>query len=176
MPARIRYVHTNIVARDWRSLAGFYARVFGCTRKPPERDLSGDWLDGLTALRKAHVRGVHLLLPGHGSAGPTLEIFEYSGRKTAGAPRINRPGFAHIAFSVPDVKKTLRSVKRNGGSCVGTLVAASIEGVGMIDVVYARDPEGNIIELQKWGRGTGRNKGTGGRRASDVTSSREAPR
>ncbi|MCX7031474.1 MAG: VOC family protein [Spirochaetes bacterium] len=161
MPARIRYVHTNIVARDWRNLAGFYTRVFGCTLKPPERDLSGDWLDSLTALRNAHVRGVHLLLPGHGRAGPTLEIFEYSVKKDARPSGINRPGFAHIAFSVPDVKKTLLSVKRNGGSSVGTLVAASIEGVGMIDVVYARDPEGNIIELQKWERGMSRKKMTG---------------
>jgi predicted enzyme related to lactoylglutathione lyase len=162
MPARIRYVHTNIVARDWRTLAGFYTRVFGCTRKPPERNLRGDWLDGLTALRNAHIRGIHLLLPGHGSAGPTLEIFEYSPKKDARPSSINRPGFAHIAFSVPDVKKTLLSVKRNGGSSVGTIVAASIEGVGMIDVVYARDPEGNIIELQRWERGTGRNKVTKG--------------
>ncbi len=163
MPARIRYVHTNIVARDWRKLAGFYTRVFGCTLKPPERNLRGDWLDGLTSLRNAHVRGVHLRLPGHGRAGPTLEIFEYSGMKDATPSGINRPGFAHIAFSVPDVKKTLLSVKRNGGSSVGTLVAASIEGVGMIDVVYARDPEGNIIELQKWERGRSRKKVTGRR-------------
>jgi lactoylglutathione lyase len=161
MPARIKYVHTNIVARDWRILAGFYTRVFGCTLKPPERDLSGDWLDGLTALRNAHVRGVHLLLPGYGRAGPTLEIFEYSGEKDAGPLGINQPGFAHIAFSVPDVQKTLLSVKRNGGSSVGNLVEASIEGVGMINVVYARDPEGNIIELQKWERGMGRKKVAG---------------
>jgi len=30
MPAMTRYVHTNVVARDWRKLAGFYTRVFGC--------------------------------------------------------------------------------------------------------------------------------------------------
>jgi predicted enzyme related to lactoylglutathione lyase len=158
MPAGIRYVHTNIVARDWRKLAGFYTRVFGCELEPPERDLSGDWLDGLTSLRNAHVRGVHLRLPGHGRAGPTLEIFEYSPKKAAGLSGINRPGFAHIAFAVPDVKKALLSVKRNGGSSVGNLVKAKIEGVGTIDVVYVRDPEGNIIELQKWERGTGRKR------------------
>jgi predicted enzyme related to lactoylglutathione lyase len=150
MSERIAYVHTNIVARDWRNLARFYAKVFGCTRMPPERDLSGKWLDALTSLRNAHLRGVHLRLPGHGRTGPTLEIFEYSGRSPAGVPRINRPGFAHIAFSVPDVKKILLNVKRNGGSSVGDLVVARIAGVGKIEVVYARDPEGNIIELQKW--------------------------
>jgi lactoylglutathione lyase len=163
MPVRIRYAHTNIVARDWKRLAGFYTRVLGCTPEPPVRDLSGDWLDALTSLRNARARGVHLRLPGHGRAGPTLEIFEYSGTKNGRPPAINRPGFAHIAFSVPDVKKALHEVKCNGGSSVGDLVAARIEGVGMIDVVYARDPEGNIIELQKWERDTGGRRGAGRR-------------
>jgi predicted enzyme related to lactoylglutathione lyase len=31
----MRYVHTNIVAEDWRRLADFYAKVFGCTPVPP---------------------------------------------------------------------------------------------------------------------------------------------
>ena len=152
MPAMTRYVHTNVVARDWRKLAGFYTLVFGCKRVPPGRNLAGDWLDGLTSLKNAHIRGMHLRLPGHGAAGPTLEIFEYSPKKAAGLPCINRPGFAHIAFSVPDVKQALRAVLRNGGSSVGSRVEAAIEGVGRIDVVYVRDPEGNIIELQKWRR------------------------
>lgn len=172
MPPRIVYVHTNIVARDWRKLARFYERVFGCTRQPPERDLRGDWLDRLTSLRNAHVRGVHLRLPGFGRAGPTLEIFEYSGGTSAEPSGIDRPGFAHIAFSVPDVKKTLLEVKRRGGSSVGEQVAAGIDGVGMIDVVYARDPEGNIVELQKWERETGRSR----RRGPGLTSGRGAPR
>jgi hypothetical protein len=54
-----RYVHTNIIARDWRVLARFYEAVFGCVLVPPERDLSGDWLDRGTGIRGAHVRGVH---------------------------------------------------------------------------------------------------------------------
>jgi len=33
---------------------------------------------------------------------------------------------------------------------VGQLVDAAIPGVGKITVVYAKDPEGNIIEIQKW--------------------------
>ncbi len=31
----MRYIHTNIVAEDWRSLADFYVKVFGCTPIPP---------------------------------------------------------------------------------------------------------------------------------------------
>ena len=31
----MRYIHTNIVAKDWRRLADFYIQVFGCTPVPP---------------------------------------------------------------------------------------------------------------------------------------------
>ncbi len=150
MPASIKYVHTNLVARDWKKLARFYIEVFGCKPKPPERNLKGDWLDELTSLRNVQVSGIHLHLPGFDELGPTLEIFQYSKSRKQPAPEINQPGFAHIAFAVHNVKQMLTKVKRHGGSSVGNLVSTTIEGVGRINLVYARDPEGNIIELQKW--------------------------
>ena len=150
MQAGIKYVHTNLVARDWKKLSTSYVKVFGCKFKPPERNLKGNWLDELTSLKNAQVKGIHLHLPGFDGSGPTLEIFQYSKSTKQGAAKINRPGFAHIAFAVRNVKQMLGKVKTNGGSSVGKLVSTTIEGVGRIDVVYARDPEGNIIELQKW--------------------------
>ena len=41
MQTGIRYVHTNLIARDWKKLAKFYVKVFGCKLKPPERNLKG---------------------------------------------------------------------------------------------------------------------------------------
>lgn len=150
MPPCVKYVHTNIVARDWQKLARFYVEVLGCTPRPPERDLEGDWLDALTSLKQARIRGIHLGLPGHGDAGPTLEIFEYSQVADPRPPMINRPGLAHLAFLVDDVDRVMSEVRRNGGSSVGRVVSTCIEGAGTVTVVYARDPEGNIIELQAW--------------------------
>jgi predicted enzyme related to lactoylglutathione lyase len=151
MARSVKYVHTNLVARDWKLLADFYIKVFGCLAKPPERNLEGDWLDDLTSLKNAHIRGIHLHLPGYGKTGPTLEIFQYSSKKGAKIPSINKPGYGHIAFSVRNVRQMLFRVERSGGSRAGDIVSTEIDGVGKIDVVYARDPEGNIIELQKWG-------------------------
>jgi hypothetical protein len=71
---RARYVHTNVVARDWRALAEFYERVFGCVRVPPERDYRSAALDAGTGLRDAHLTGAHLRLPGWVDSGPTLEL------------------------------------------------------------------------------------------------------
>jgi lactoylglutathione lyase len=151
MATGIRFVHTNIVARDWKKLADFYVKALGCKRKPPERDLKGAWLDQATSLRGAHIKGAHLTLPGYGATGPTLEIFQYAREKSGGHPAVNRPGFGHIAFAVGDVAKALQKVERCGGGRVGAAVSTHITGVGHIDFVYARDPEGNIIELQRWG-------------------------
>ena len=150
MPIRAKYVHTNLIARDWKKLAQFYSKVFGCEPKGPERDMAGAWLDGLTSLRNAHLRGVHLRLPGYGDNAPTLEIFGYDQLIDADLPGINRSGFAHIAFGVDDVDQALQAVIASGGSTVGEIAMTQVNRLGVLRVVYARDPEGNIIELQKW--------------------------
>jgi len=150
MPIRAKYVHTNLIARDWKRLVRFYCEVFGCEPKGPERDLSAAWLEKVNAVPNAHLRGVHLRLPGYVDNGPTLEIFSYDQLIERGLPRSNERGFAHIAFAVDDVDETLQAVIAAGGGTVGEIATAEVKGVGLLRVVYARDPEGNIVELQKW--------------------------
>lgn len=143
-----RFIHTNIIARDWKRLAGFYERVFGCTPVPPERALSGKWLERATGVPGAQIHGVHLRLPGYGEEGPTLEIFQYTQLEKRGKTAINRPGFAHIAFMVDDLKSARDEVVAAGGGVLGELVSTEIPGAGTITFVYVTDPGGNIIELQ----------------------------
>lgn len=150
MPIRAKYVHTNLIARDWKGLFRFYSEVFGWEPKPPDRDMSGAWLDQLTSLQNAHLGGVHLLLPGYGDDGPTLEIFSYDQLVESRLPSANQCGFGHIAFAVDDVDEALQAVIAAGGSTVGNIVTTEVDRVGVLRVVYARDPEGNIVELQKW--------------------------
>jgi predicted enzyme related to lactoylglutathione lyase len=150
MPIRAKYVHTNLIARDWKRLVRFYSEVFGCEQKGPERDLSGAWLDSVNSVPGAHLRGVHLRLPGYDPDGPTLEIFSYDQLIESGLSAANQCGFAHIAFAVDDVDQALEAVIVAGGGAVGKIATAAVDGVGILRVVYARDPEGNIVELQKW--------------------------
>lgn len=145
-----RYVHTNIVAKDAKRLIAFYKTALRCKNIDETRDLRGEWLDRLTGLREAHITGEHLLLPGYAEDHPTLEIFSYDVPEGAIAPEINRPGIAHIAFEVDDVEATLAEIVRAGGSSVGELVAAAYPNGKEAVFVYARDPEGNILELQSW--------------------------
>jgi len=146
-----RYVHTNLIARDWRALAAFYERVFGCRAVPPERDYRGPALDAGTALAGAHLTGVHLRLPGCGEIGPTLEIYSYDTMLEPPPVAVNRPGFGHIAFEVDDVDLARTEVLANGGRAVGEVVSLTTSAGTRVTWCYMTDPEGNVIELQKWG-------------------------
>ena len=146
----MRYAHTNIIAKDWKVLVDFYIQVFHCTLKPPLRDQSGEWLSKGTGVKNAHLKGAHLLLPGHGENGPTLEIYNYSEIEDLPEITPNTRGFGHLAFEVDDVAKVLKQMEAIGGRRNGDIVSRYVDGVGTITFVYARDPEGNLIELQSW--------------------------
>lgn len=147
---KVKFSHTNIISKDWQKLARFYIDVFGCQPVYPERDLKGDWIDRVTGIKDVRIRGIHLRLPGYDD-GPTLEIFQYNRPdESSDLPAINREGFSHIAFLVEDVRFFYDRLLANGGSTLGELLEKEVEGVGVLTVVYARDPEGNIIEMQNW--------------------------
>lgn len=146
----MRYVHTNIIAKDWRVLSAFYQRVFGCRPVPPPRDLRGEWLNKLCGIEGAHITGEHLALPGYEGNLPTLEIFSYDSVADGAEKRIDRTGYAHIAFEVENVEATMQSVLAAGGSELGELVRAQYPNNVTATFVYVKDPEGNIIELQSW--------------------------
>ncbi len=146
----MRYAHTNIAAKNWKRLSDFYINVFNCKVKPPERNLSGDWLDKATGLTNARLAGIHLLLPGHGENAPTLEIFSYEDTIERTPIMANHTGFTHIAFEVEDVETTLKTALNNGAELLGQITVKEIENVGTLKFVYFRDPEGNIIEIQSW--------------------------
>lgn len=150
MTVQARYVHTNLVARDWRRLVEFYVNVFGCRPVLPERHLEEDWVARATGVPSAEIHGMHLRLPGYGDNGPTLEIFQYNRLEEGSPPLVNRPGFAHLAFVVADVRSALAEVIAAGGRAVGEVVEVEIQGAGWICFVYAADPEGNLVELQRW--------------------------
>ncbi len=146
----IRYAHTNLIADDWRALADFYERNFGCIPVSSERDHQGPAFEALTAIPGARLRGRHLRLPGHGPGGPTLEIFQYDRHAPAGTRTLDRPGLAHLAFEVADVESTRLAILAAGGRDVGRVVTIDIPGAGRLTLVYLTDPEGNILELQRW--------------------------
>lgn len=151
----IRFGHVNVTSPDWRRLAAFYTDVFGCELVPPERDIRGPVLDSATGLHDAHLTGAHLRLPGHGDAGPTIELFSYDALAEHAGPRVDRPGWGHVAFQVPDVPNALEAVVAAGGGRHGEVVTTATADGRRVTWVYATDPDGNLIELQAWSAAPG---------------------
>ena len=147
---RARFVHTNLVAADWRAIASFYQRVFGCEVVPPERHFAGATLEAGTGVVGASLDGVHLRFPGHGSTGPTLEVFTYSPAADRVPALVNRPGLGHLAFEVESVADARREVLSEGGRAVGEIVTLATADGRQVTWCYVTDPEGNIVELQSW--------------------------
>ncbi len=146
----MRYVHTNIISTDWQSLATFYQQVFGCKPIPPIRNHSGTWLDKGTGVSGASLVGIHLSLPGYEHNGPTLEIYTYLDTIQNDSIMPNTTGISHLAFEVNDVQSVLQDILKFGGSRLGKIASHAVSGVGNITFVYARDPDGNILEIQSW--------------------------
>jgi predicted enzyme related to lactoylglutathione lyase len=146
----IKYVHTNIIARDWKKLSDFYIEVFGCRPVYPERDLSGEWIEKMTDIENVRIRGMHLSLPGYEN-GPTLEIFQCDPESPEYGPsKVNKQGFRHIAFHVDNVEEVLEKAMKYGGQKVGGLIEKQYETLGLLTAIYIADPEGNIVEIQNW--------------------------
>ena len=114
----------------------------------PYRQLSGAWLERGTGVDNAQLQGVHLRLPTSGN-DITLEIFEYPETVDMQPGPVNRVGFGHIAFAVEDVNAACDAVLNHGGQQVGTIETFELPDGEQLTWAYVRDPEGNIVELQK---------------------------
>ncbi len=147
---KARFVHTNLVAKDWKRLAQFYVDLFGCEVLQPERDYSGSDLEAGTGIPGVRLRGAHLRLPGYEQDGPTLEIYEYDPSTDNGERQPNCQGFSHIAFAVNDVDAAREAVLSAGGGMIGDVVTMHVDGKGAVTWTYLTDPEGNIVEVQSW--------------------------
>jgi catechol 2,3-dioxygenase-like lactoylglutathione lyase family enzyme len=145
-----RFGHVNVTGADWRRLAAFYTDVFGCELVPPERDIRSPDLDRATGLTDGHLTGAHLRLPGHGPTGPTIEIFQYDAVEPAQAARVDRAGWGHVAFQVPDVPAAVEAVREAGGGSLGEVITSTTADGRHVTWCYATDPDGNIVELQAW--------------------------
>ncbi len=143
--------HTNIVSHDPDRLAAFYMEVFGFELSGPERNLSGDWIERGTGHPGARIRGLMLKLPQNDDTATKLEIFRFEGLDPPTPARVTRPGLMHVCFVVDDVHETMERLIAAGGDWQGEIVDTGlVPGVGSADFLYARDPDGNIVELLSW--------------------------
>jgi catechol 2,3-dioxygenase-like lactoylglutathione lyase family enzyme len=150
----MHYTHTSINSPDWERLVRFYVDVFDCVPVPPLRHLRGAWFEKVTGIPGAEVRGAHIALPGYGPGGPTLEIFTYTHPASHRATPLNGQGYSHIAIRVDDVEAVYRKLLDHGGSADGEIVRQYYDSMHRtLTMIYAKDPDGNIVEIQHWAEG-----------------------
>ena len=144
-----RYIHTNLIARDWRRLADFYQSVFGCVPVPPERDLSGPALEAGTGVPGATLAGIHLRLPGSGAAvrrsrSSAIRVSP-TDRRTPSIVRASRTLPLRWRRSATPAPRCWRAAVRSAA-----IVETTIANGARVTWCYVSDPEGNIVELQAW--------------------------
>jgi len=149
-PARIlsamKLVHVSLGAQDAGRMAAFYCDVLGCTLRRPRRTLSGERVWRGNGLPGIAVTSIWLTLPG--VEAPFLEILEYSETAERPMPPVNAPGYGHLSFAVADIHATCAAILRAGGGMQGEVTDFGTEGAPFL-IVYARDPEGNLLELEQ---------------------------
>ena len=147
MPIKARYAHTNLIVLDFERMVAFYRDVFGFTDAEPMRTQSSEAFGRLTGLPGASILNQHLRFPGDtDGSGPTLEIICYNHKLPFEKPAPNRPGFRHLCFMVDDVDAAFEAIKAAGGGSIGEVVRTE-NPRAFNHIVYATDPEGNILEL-----------------------------
>jgi catechol 2,3-dioxygenase-like lactoylglutathione lyase family enzyme len=146
-----RFTHISINSPDWKRLVQFYIDVFDCKLVPPLRHLHGEWFEKAIGIPGAEVHGAHIALPGYGENGPTIEIFTHTNQSGTHSNPFNHQGFGHIAFQVDDVEAAYQKLLDHGGSSDGEIVTKYYDSLNKtLTMIYAKDPDGNIVEIQKW--------------------------
>lgn len=142
----MRLAHINIVARDAEALAAFYVNIMQCEVFRGPTRLSGEKVSRGNGLSSSDIRTTWLKFPE--LERPFLEIHEHTVTHHRGQPRVNEPGFGHLAFEIENVGDTLSKIIQAGGAQIGQLTDFGTPEMPIL-IAYARDPEGNVLELEQ---------------------------
>ena len=133
--------HTGIVVADMERSLRFWRDVMGLEVRIDFRE-KGEFIDTVQDLASVDLRMIKLAAPD----GSTIELLKDDAHPTP-APDPNRMcdrGIRHVAFTVADVEASWRTLKDEGCAVLSEPVAAPD---GKARLFFARDPEGNLLEI-----------------------------
>ncbi|HEV7321640.1 MAG TPA: VOC family protein [Ensifer sp.] len=144
----MKLAHINLVARDAYALAAFYVNVLECECLREPRMLTGEKVGIGNGIANSEICSIWLKFPALDR--PFLEIHQHKVMHDRGQPRVNEPGFGHLSFQMEDIRAVLSEIIRAGGSQIGEITDFGTKDQPYF-IAYARDPEGNILELEQTG-------------------------
>lgn len=133
--------HTGIVVEDMAKSLCFWRDVMGLKVAVDFRE-KGPFIDTVQALSGVDLRMVKLAAPD----GSMIELLKDDAHTTP-APEPNRlcdVGIRHVAFTVDDIEIAWRKLRAAGCDVLSEPVTAPD---GKARLFFARDPEGNLLEL-----------------------------
>lgn len=142
----MRFAHINIVARNAEALASFYVNIFKCEYLREPKVLLGEKVSKGNGLPNSEIYSIWLRLPG--CEAPFLEIHQHKLTYDRNRPRVNEPGLGHLSFQMEDIRAVLGAAIEAGGAQIGEITDFGSANRPFL-IVYARDPEGNILELEQ---------------------------
>ena len=142
----MKLAHINLVARDADALAAFYMNVLKCEPLREPRMLSGEKVSRGNGIANCEIYTIWLKFPALDR--PFLEIHEHKITHDRSQPRVNEPGFGHLSFQMEDICFALSKIIQAGGSQIGEITDFGTKDKPYL-IAYARDPEGNILELEQ---------------------------
>ncbi len=146
----MKLAHINLVARDADMLAAFYMNVMKCELLRAPRMLSGEKVSRGNGLSNSEIYTIWLNFPE--TESPFLEIHQHTVTHQRDQPRVNEPGFRHLSFQMEDISDTLSKIIQAGGTQIGQITDFGAPDKPYL-IAYARDPEGNVLELEQTGNG-----------------------
>ncbi len=143
-----RFRHVAIIVEDLDRMVEFYTGILGLELKRNFEIESEEFRTGF-GIKDAKARGAHLMVP---DSNVEIELFQFIDNQGAKGKtsNANMIGYRHMAFIVDDLDKSFEILKGNGVEFFSEPITVNEpESVRGFRFVYFRDPEGNIIELNK---------------------------
>jgi predicted enzyme related to lactoylglutathione lyase len=142
----MKLAHINLVARDAKALAAFYTTVMKCESLREPKMLSGEKVSRGNGISNSEIYTIWLTFPE--LERPFLEIHEHKFTHDRDQPKVNEPGFGHLSFQMEDISVVLEEIIEAGGAQIGEITDFGTPDKPFL-IAYARDPEGNVLELEQ---------------------------
>lgn len=140
--------HIAIIAKDLDIMVNFYTQILGFEIKREFEIESEEFRTGIN-IPIAKAKGTHLQ---HSNLSMEIELFEFVEGQNNNqiSSQANIPGYRHIAFVVEDLDQSYEVLKENGIEFFSApITIKEPANVAGFQFVYFKDPEGNLIELNK---------------------------
>ena len=144
----MKLAHINLVARNAEAHAAFYMNVIKCESLREPKMVSGEKVSRGNGISNSEIYTIWLTFPE--LERPFLEIHEHKVTHDRDQPRVNEPGFGHLSFQMEDISVVLAEIIQAGGAQIGEITDFGTPDKPFL-IAYARDPEGNVLELEQIG-------------------------